>query len=358
MFPVCFGGRTRDGRSHRGVSVGSRALSHPATDKSHHPPHPRFKKKEDACPAVSGRRGPSPAGTVTSAGSASTVTMPGPVCPGSEAWKMPKDSPSSQQGLDAAVDGEGRACRAPGDPPRPPSPEGLGLRLPGPYSPGFLLPPHGTPLPGPPAWPHVPHTGALGCIPPGAERPMGAVPADKCTYSRFPSVRPTPVPSARNPGQVSRATGAQAVPGRPCPADSRALGAWPGAVCVPPRRQQTHGAGQAWGVGAGVPPGDAEEPAGRGGASEGLSGAGGGRASWESAARAAQQGRARRPASAQGPCSPSARAPASSTTCGRRASPRRGARSPAASSWGRAAWGSGSPGTSRSSTRRYRRARP
>ncbi|XP_036917911.1 coiled-coil domain-containing protein 27 [Sturnira hondurensis] len=62
-------------------------------------------KKKVPVPEVLGRCDQSSAGTVTSAGSASSVALPGVACLGSEAWKMPKDSPSSQQGLDAKVDG-------------------------------------------------------------------------------------------------------------------------------------------------------------------------------------------------------------------------------------------------------------
>lgn len=101
------------------------------------------------------------------AGSAMEVTLPRDVCTGSEAWKMTEDVPSGQKGSDVQADGERRPCRAQGSSPWPPSPEHLCLRAAGPpLSLGLLL--HGTPLPGPPAWPHVPYMGwggALGCVP-------------------------------------------------------------------------------------------------------------------------------------------------------------------------------------------------
>ncbi|XP_045714687.1 coiled-coil domain-containing protein 27 [Phyllostomus hastatus] len=58
-----------------------------------------------AAPEGPPRKRPPPWGSRDLPGrSASIVALPGVVCPGSEAWKMPKDSPSSQQGLDATAD--------------------------------------------------------------------------------------------------------------------------------------------------------------------------------------------------------------------------------------------------------------
>ncbi|XP_037002736.2 coiled-coil domain-containing protein 27 [Artibeus jamaicensis] len=58
-----------------------------------------FLRRPD-CPQFCSR-----ATSMSNYGSACTVALPGVACPGSEAWKTPKDSPSSQQGLDAKVDG-------------------------------------------------------------------------------------------------------------------------------------------------------------------------------------------------------------------------------------------------------------
>lgn len=89
------------------------------------------------------------------AGSATAVSLPQEVCAGSEAWKMTEDSPSSRKGSDTPVDGERRPRWAQGSCPGPPRPERLCLHMPRPpLSLGLLL--RGTPLPGPPAWPHVP----------------------------------------------------------------------------------------------------------------------------------------------------------------------------------------------------------
>lgn len=131
------------------------------------------------------------------AGSAMEVTLPRDVCAGSEAWKMTEDVPSGQKGSDVQADGELRPCRAQGSSPWPPSPERLCLRAAGPpLSLGLLL--HGTPLPGPPAWPHVPYMGwgGPGVRPPGVERPMCAVPTNAFTfaYPRCSHTQVSPLP--------------------------------------------------------------------------------------------------------------------------------------------------------------------
>ncbi|KAM5320129.1 coiled-coil domain-containing protein 27 [Glossophaga mutica] len=58
-----------------------------------------FLRRPD-CPQFCSR-----ATSMSTYGSASTVALPGAACLGSEAWKMPKDSPSSQQSLEAKADG-------------------------------------------------------------------------------------------------------------------------------------------------------------------------------------------------------------------------------------------------------------
>lgn len=126
------------------------------------------------------------------AGSAMEVTLPRDVCAGSEAWKMTEDVPSGQKGSDVQADGERRPCRAQGSSPWPPSPERLCLRAAGPpLSLGLLL--HGTPLPGPPAWPHVPYMGwggALGCVPWSGETDVCC--PDKCIHFRLSKMQPHP----------------------------------------------------------------------------------------------------------------------------------------------------------------------
>lgn len=142
------------------------------------------------------------------AGSATAVSLPQEVCAGSEAWKMTEDSPSSRKGSDTPVDGERRPRWAQGSCPGPPRPERLCLHMPRPpLSLGLLL--RGTPLPGPPAWPHVPYMGGAEVRPPGMERPACAVPTNAFAFT-YPEMKPHPgVPFAcmgGDPWKVSGAT--------------------------------------------------------------------------------------------------------------------------------------------------------